>query len=221
MDKDVENDTPKCKKLKSSIKHATKALKQEREKYNRLHKKMYGSHIVNVDKFPFKSDTSKILTLMQFKKKKKEWSEDEKKFCLALYYKSPSAYKHLLKSGVVLAAPSTIQYWLQDTNCFPGVNKNVFENIAQKFSGKTIKERACTICFDEIAIMSSLEFTKTYDLIEGFEDFGDHERTNVNAKYALVFIVKGVYTNWKMPLAYFLPGRTTSAEKLKDLIKKI
>lgn len=144
-----------------------------------------------------------------------------RKFCLALYYKSPSAYKHLLKSGVVLAAPSTIQYWLQDTNCFPGVNKNVFENIAQKFSGKTIKERACTICFDEMAIMSSLEFTKKYDLIEGFEYFGDHERTNVNAKYALVFIARGVYTNWKMPLAYFLAVRTTSAEKLKDLIKKI
>lgn len=41
--KDNDSDAPKCKRLKSIISKATKALKKEKDKYNRLHRKMYGS----------------------------------------------------------------------------------------------------------------------------------------------------------------------------------
>lgn len=63
-----------------------------------------------------------------------------------LYYKSPATYKFMVSTGIVLAAPSTIQRWLQETNCLPGINDEVFENIKNKFANKSIKERACVLC---------------------------------------------------------------------------
>jgi len=44
---------------------------------------------------------------------------------------------------------------------------------------RPIKKKKCTICFDEISIKECLEFSKHYDFIEGFEDFG-HLGTSSN-----------------------------------------
>ena len=214
-------DTPKCRNLKKSLQSSAKIIKRQKNKYIRLKKKIEGENVVNLNKFKFKSETSKVFTNMQFRKGKKQWSDEEKKFCMALYYKSPATYNFLLNSGVILAAPTTIKNWLQETNCLPGLNDDLFNNIKQKFLGVSLKERACTICFDEMSIKVDLEYTKKYDFVEGFEDFGGGERSNLESKYALVFVARGVYNNWKIPLAYFLSNKGVDSDKLIMIIKSV
>lgn len=55
-------------------------------------------------------------------------------------------------------------------------------------------------------------------MVAWFEDLGHKGRTNKLATQAMVFIVRGLYSNWKLPLAYFLTGSSMSSLILKDLI---
>lgn len=214
-------DTPKCRLLKRIIKNTNKALRREKIKTLKLKKIVNSKNVIDISKYNFKSTSSKILTKMQLRKTKKKWTNRKKKLCMSLYYKSPSAYKFMINSGIILAAPTTIQRWLSETNCLPGINNEIFDNIKNKFEHKSIKERSCVVCFDEMSIMLDLEYNNKYDFIEGYEDFGDGDRNKKEAKYALVFIARGIYANWKIPIAYFLSATTVDSVKLKIIIDSV
>jgi hypothetical protein len=68
---------------------------------------------------------------------------------------------------------------------------------------RPIKKR-CTVCFDEISIKECLEFSKHYDFIKGFEDFGHLGRSSNVANTSLVFMARGIFSPWKIPIAYYL-----------------
>jgi len=53
--------------------------------------------------------------------------------------------------------------------------------------------------------MKGIKYNKTLDMIEGFEDLGLLGCTPKFAKHAMVFIVRGLYKNWKFPLCFFWP----------------
>lgn len=62
----------------------------------------------------FPSANSKALMSMQIiHKKRKPWLKAEKKFALSLFYKSPSTYKYMQKSGIVLPGESTVRRCLK------------------------------------------------------------------------------------------------------------
>lgn len=74
------------------------------------------------------------------------------------------------------------------------------------------------ICFDEISIKEFLEYSKDFDFIEGFEDFGSYGRSANTANICLVFMARGIYTSWKIPIAYFLAHSNVKHEILNTLI---
>lgn len=76
-------------------------------------------------------------------------------------------------------------------------------------------DKRCVILFDEMAIMKCMEYNKTLDIIEGFEDLGPLDRYPKLVKHALVIMVRGLYTNRKFPLCYFL---TNNGVKGNDLV---
>lgn len=114
-----------------------------------------------------------------------------------------------------ISVPSTWHTWM------PGMCSDVFKNIEKRFEHASIKEKACVICFDEMSIMCNLEYSKKYDLIEGFEDLGGNHRTKNVAKYCLVFLIRGLYAQWKLPVAYFLSNTNVKAENLELLLKAL
>jgi len=79
----------------------------------------------------------------------------------------------------------------------------------------------CVTVFDEMKIKSFLEYSKYLDMVEGFEDLGHKGRTKKMATQSMVFLVRGLYSTWKLPLAYFLSGSSTNSVILKDLIVDI
>ncbi|XP_063389650.1 uncharacterized protein LOC134675368 [Cydia fagiglandana] len=81
----ADSDTPNCKRLKTAIEDTKKMLKKERMKYRRLQKKIQNKKFINLSATKFKSDASKVLTQMQLRKSnKQQWTEAEKKFCVAV-----------------------------------------------------------------------------------------------------------------------------------------
>lgn len=74
------------------------------------------------------------------------------------------------------------------------------------------------MCFDEISIKEFLEYSKAFDFIEGFEDFGKYGRSCNTANSCLIFMARGIYSSWKIPVAYFVAHSSVKHGILKTLI---
>jgi len=99
-----------------------------------------------------------------------------------------------------------------------GFNSLWLKQIKNKLDTISNDEKHCVLIFDEMKVKSFLEYSKYLDMIEGFEDLGHKGRTNKLATQAMVFIVRGLYSNRKLPLTYFLSDSSMSSSILKDLI---
>jgi Transposase protein len=85
------------------------------------------------------------------------------------------------------------------------------KQIKSKVNAMTNEEKYCVIGFDEMSIKKYLEYSKYLDIVEGYEDFGHLGRTNKLATHTLVFIARGLYAKWKLPIAYFLSASSTKS----------
>lgn len=168
--------------------------------------------------FKFPSSNSRAIVTMQLKKKRHTWSNIEKNLSLNLFYKSPTAYNFLRLQKVNLPAPSTIRHWIGQSKFLPGINNRFFSHVEKMFQDKSYKEKACTVCFDEMYIKEFLEYNKDYDFIEGFQDLGPYGRTNMSANCVLIFMARGIYSSWKFPVTYYFAHSSVNKDILKDLI---
>lgn len=69
--------------------------------------------------------------------------------------------------------------------------------------------------------MECLEYFKKLDIVEGYEDLGNGKRSNLTAKFALVFMLRGLYISWKIPVAYYLTHTGIKSLDLASLIIQI
>lgn len=166
----------------------------------------------------FTSKNSRAIVTMQLKKKRTPWTSEEKNLALTLFYKSPAAYKFLRLQNINLPGPSTIRRWIGESKFLPGFSRSFFNHIQKKFENKSNIDKVCSISFDEIYIKEFLEYSKDYDFIEGFEDFGHYGRSKKTANSVMVFMARGIYTSWKFPVAYFLAHSGVNHKLLKNLI---
>lgn len=93
------------------------------------------------------------------------------------------------------------------------------EQIQLKTSNFTYDEKKCVILLDEVSIMKSIEYNKVLDEIEGFEDLGQLGRTDKFASHALVFMIRGLYKNWKFPFGYFFTGTGVKGDNLVPIVE--
>lgn len=110
---------------------------------------------------------------------------------------------------------------LEIQNFVPVFNSLWLKQIKNKLNTMSNEEKYCVIVFDEMKIKSFLEYSKYLDMVEGFEDLGHKGRTKKMATQSMVFLVRGLYSTWKLPLAYFLSGSSMNSVILKDLIVDI
>lgn len=169
------------------------------------------------------SENAKTLCKMQLLHKKyTSWLPEEKQLSLEIYYRSPGCYKNLIKLGFCLPHPSTIKLWSSFLCMRPGFNNTIVQAMKEKASQMTDSEKKSVIVFDEISLKKGLAYSQNLDIMEGYEDFGDIEprRTEKPAKYALVFLIRGLESNYKMPMAYFLSSTAVSGSTLSQLLRQ-
>jgi DNA transposase THAP9 len=217
----------KVQKLKQLLKDQGKLLKNKRSSISKLRNNLsiLRSNVKNNDifnKLQFPSKDSKTLVKMQILRTKisrKPWSFDEQQFALSLFYKSPSAYKFLKNSKqIILPGLSTIRRWIGNSKFKTGFNNGILKQLKIKTGTMTEQERFCTLIFDEMKIKNFLEYSKFLDLVEGFEDLGSIGRSKKLAGQAMVFMIRGVYSSWKLPFAYFLPSTSVNHGALSELL---
>ncbi|XP_011880898.1 PREDICTED: uncharacterized protein LOC105569228, partial [Vollenhovia emeryi] len=82
----------------------------------------------------------------------------------------------------------------------------------------------CVLIWDEISLQPQLQYDKINDKIVGFEDWG-HKRTQQIADHALVFMLRGIKSSWKIPLSYnFCKSQTKNTQLIrciKEIVKEI
>lgn len=203
--KKLKNKNAQISKLKAKIKN----LKENCSIHNIL------------KKFDFQSDFSKAIVTMQFLTKKRKWTSEEKEFALMFFYKSPTTYRFFREQNIVLPGISTVRRWIGNSSYKPGLCDTFLGQIRKKFQDKSRIERTAVLCFDELSIMECLEYSKKLDLVEGYEDLGNGERSNLTAKFALVFMLRGLYMSWKIPVAYYLTHTGIKGLDLANLIVEI
>lgn len=150
---------------------------------------------------------------------RKPFSKAEQNFALSLFYKSPSAYKFLRNNKEInLPGMSTIRRWIGNSKFRPGFNVGIFRQLKRKCESMSKEELYCTLIFDEMKIKNYLEYSKFLDVVEGYEDLGPKGRTNKLAGQAMVFMIRGLYSSWKMPICYFLPATSVNNCVLSELL---
>ena len=136
-----------------------------------------------------------------------------------MFYKSPTTYSFLKhKLQVILPGVSTIKRWIGNLKFLHGYNSNLFNQIKLKTETLTAREKYCIVAFDEMKIKTFLEYSKPLDLVEEFEYLGHLGRTNKPASQPLVFMARGLYSNWKLPVVYFFSASSMSQSVLNKLI---
>jgi hypothetical protein len=140
------------------------------------------------------------------------------RFCLSLHSKSPSAYRELASSGVlVLPSERTLRDYRNFFKPKPGFNEEKVTQLQDQTSQLFDVQRYVVLSFDEMKIQSNLVFDKHSNELIGFVDLGD-EDVNVAAfdspttiaSHVLAFMVRGVASDLKYILGYFSTENITS-----------
>jgi len=151
--------------------------------------------------------------------KGKSITPELRKFALTLHFYSPSAYTYV-RNIFSKSQPdiSTLRKWCTAVNGLPGITKESVKAISVKVEemknlGKNLF--GCLI-MDEMSIKQHVQWTGTRH--QGYVDYGPGGSTESvdnlpYAKDALVFVVVGMNTAWKIPVAYYLIKGITAEEK--------
>lgn len=67
----------------------------------------------------------------------------------------------------------------------------------------TVQERVCGLTFDAISIKENLNYDVSKDEVEGLENLGKYGSSDSTARYAMVFMARGLASKWKQTLGYF------------------
>lgn len=102
--------------------------------------------------------------------------------------------------------------------CKTGYNSQIFAQIKSKADAMSNEEKYCSLMFDEITIDGKLEYSALLDQIEGFEDFGPFGKLSETGKEVMLFMAQGIYSNWKMPVAYFVSSSGIKTHLLSKII---
>lgn len=138
---------------------------------------------------------------------------------LSLYKESCSGYK-LLQQLFTLPSSRTLRRLLQKVPIHAGINDVIFSHLLHQQSLMKDVNKLCILIWDEISLHPHLQYDATNDKIIGFEDWG-HKRTQRIADHALVFMLRGIKTGWKIPLSYNFCKSATKTAQLIRCIKEI
>ena len=69
-------------------------------------------------------------------------------------------------------------------------------------------DQNCILIFDKMVIKKCLNFHPKRQIIEGFQDLGFLGRNLAVGTQVLVFMLRGLFTNWKQPLFFFIVKAT-------------
>ena len=163
-----------------------------------------------------------VLVLLFKSRDRKVFTKKEQELFMTMHYTSPSLYNKMRDVlSFNLPHPSTIIRWFGKIDIWPGICQNLFNILKLKSSYMEDIDRNCILIFDEMIIQKCLDFHPRKQIIEGFEDLGSLGRKLAVGTRVLVFMLRGLFTNWKQPLAFFIVNSTIKKHELSIILDEI
>lgn len=136
-------------------------------------------------------------------------------------YKSmgKKAYSFFRSLYPFLPSVQTLNEEIKKLNICPGINPLILDYLKKKLSHLSDKQRVCVLLWDEMLIQPQVSLDKKNDTIHGKENWGSHRSTDT-ADHAIVFMIRGLYDGWKLPISYAFCKSATSADQLVICIKE-
>lgn len=169
---------------------------------------------------PAVKSNSQTFCQLLLRKNNYSYSENEKNLSENVYFKSPAAYK-FMRDVLQFNLPSlsSLQRWIPVKNLVPGFNTNVLNLIRSRVNTMDDLSRNAVLVFDEVSIRRDLKYNSVEDQIEGFVDDGTNRKNKIG-KQVIVFMVRGIFNNWKFVLTHFVSENAIKVETLRDLVFK-
>ena len=146
---------------------------------------------------------------LQRGKKYVQWTKEDILHALELRTVSRKAYTFLRNTRrVPLPSLSTLKRWVSGYKCSPGISDFALDIMTAKKSRFTEWDRACVLSFDEMSVSSQLCYDMKDDKV-----YGPHTKV-------LVFMIRGLLTNWKQPI-YFDFDVTMTKQLILDVILRV
>lgn len=130
------------------------------------------------------------LFLQPLNKYGRRWPDGHMAFAMNRYFHSPKEYIYHSKE-LLLPSVRSLQNWLQDIVLEPGIMPTVLATLQKNMENWPLKDRACTLLFDEISLKSNLYYDPKKDRVHGFCNTGEARSPEV-AGTALVVALSGI-----------------------------
>lgn len=132
---------------------------------------------------------------------------------------SSKCYQYLTQ---VFNLPSiqTLRSILQKINIHPGPINFINRHLKKQVGLMKERDKVCLLMWDEMLLQPHVDYDAKKRHILGFEDFGSKRRARF-ADHALIFMVRGIQTGWKFPLAYYFYDGAIKSDQLVEWIKDI
>ena len=161
-----------------------------------------------------------FIIMLLFKMRK--FTHKQQQICMAMHYTSPALYNKMRNIfGFHLPSPKSIIRWFGKIDIWPGICQNLFAALKIKATHMEVADRNCVLLFDEMYIKKCFDFHPTKQIIEGFEDLGSLGRSTAVGSRVLVFMLRGLFSNWKQPLAFFVTKSGISKDNLNYILDEI
>jgi len=235
-----------AKILQSKQKRVIKEQRQLIADLRKQQKKL-AENCVSIDDVPGKQFILGQMRKCNLNKRARRYSGYDKNFALALHYCSPKCYLFLRKM-FVLPTVRSLQRWLQNINVEPGFINPVLEMLKVKSANLPQAQKLCTLAFDEMSLKQLLTYNSQSDLFEGFVTELDNQNSAASstsyeqnftnlcaedaffqlenemckspalANQAMVVLMRGIHSNFKQVIGYFLSVNAMSGELLKNIV---
>lgn len=218
--------------LRSRLKSRTRKLKQKEKSARRWRKraldlkKQLRKALKQNRREPSNISTF-ISELIKNDKRTKgaRYSNKLKNIAFSLYYCSNKAYRQL-RQYIRLPSVSLLKKWLKSVDIKDGVCDNVINLLKSKAKVMPPASRLVTICLDEMSLKEGITYLANAkpDEIVGFPSFLPNEQkvdTAKRAKSVLVFMIKGIDSDFKQAIGYYYSKTGFSANQLEVLLKHI
>lgn len=125
-----------------------------------------------------------------------------------------NGYTAVLDQGIPLPSNRTLMRRLQSLKFMPGILHEVFNILKQKIASFSTLNKNCTLCIDEMSIEPGHQYDTSNDTRIG----SSFDNAGHKATHGLVFLLCGLASRWKQPVAYFFTGSSMNGDAFKALV---
>lgn len=148
----------------------------------------------------------------------KQWSLEHKNIAQKIYFKSPSCYNFLRENlKLHLPSKSSLCRWTLIKNLKPGLNSFVLNSLKDEVCEMSETDKNIVLLFDEISIRPDLEYDQVNDVIDGFSQINKNRNSTI-AQYINVFMIRGLFKQYKYAFAYHATEKSMDGEVTKEVL---